>query len=195
MTETRDSRDIVDRLRHAPVVFGTEMFGAHELLETAASEIERLRSQRVAVPEGWCLVPSAPTDAMIHAGRCETSKINDDDDYTQAHVCYRAMLAASPQPPPAKDGWQDISTAPRDGTRILIAGGTYHYTGDTFRHEPDFLITDIAHFSDNDGGCWFSRFGSEYDEGYVHAPTHWMPLPAPPATAIRALAHGDSNDR
>lgn len=57
MTETRDDRDIVDRLRHAPVVFGTEMFGATRLLEDAAAEIERLRSQRVAVPEGWCLVP------------------------------------------------------------------------------------------------------------------------------------------
>ena len=65
MTNTRDGRDIVERLRHAPVVFGTEMFGATRLLEDAASEIERLRSQRVAVPEGWQDISTAPKDQTV----------------------------------------------------------------------------------------------------------------------------------
>lgn len=39
----RDERDIVERLRKAPVATGTAMFNAHQLLEDAARQIEVLR--------------------------------------------------------------------------------------------------------------------------------------------------------
>lgn len=76
------------------------------------------------------------------------------------------------------DSWQDISTAPRDGTRILVFG------------KPDDLVMNggvLASWSKPgvhaaawdeidqafclDGGSWLGPFIE---------PTMWMPLPAPP---------------
>lgn len=53
--------------------------------------------------------------------------------------------------------WQDISAAPKDGTRVLV----YTYAHDTI---------DMAFF---DGARWNT-------ETLFIAPTHWMPLPQPP---------------
>lgn len=68
--------------------------------------------------------------------------------------------------------WQTISTAPKDGTRVLLGR----------------FVKNCAH--GHDGGIrvdwWHSaRRGDEY-EGFGHfntvmwPPTHWMPLPPPP---------------
>lgn len=59
-----------------------------------------------------------------------------------------------------KSQWQPIETAPRDGTRVIVAGGTLH--------------------------SWPTT--AEYDEGwrilmasdYVEHPSHWMPIPPLP---------------
>ena len=96
MTNTRDGRDIVERLRHAPVVFGTEMFGATRLLEDAASEIERLRSQRVAVPEGYVLVPEEIIDRFPEIN---PSNYDHDDACALNAWGVELVLSASPQPP------------------------------------------------------------------------------------------------
>ena len=59
--------------------------------------------------------------------------------------------------------WQDISTAPKDGTRLLLwmrewaAPSTGQYYGES------------------------SGWGMFWDGAmYRFQPTHWMPLPAPP---------------
>jgi hypothetical protein len=70
---------------------------------------------------------------------------------------------------PAKDAvpdWQDISTAPRDGTDVLIG------LGDT--------IAIGFYCPENDprlppGWIWAGE-----DLWFRCEPTHWMPLPAPP---------------
>ena len=69
------------------------------------------------------------------------------------------------------EGWQPIETAPRDGTWFFACikdAGPYKprlvHFADAYDRYP---INDV-------GGCW-SR-----------APTHWMPLPEPPA--LRELA-------
>lgn len=64
--------------------------------------------------------------------------------------------------------WQDISTAPKDGTRILVYGPDGH---------------DIAEYEV--WGQWVRRATAEYDnEGMVvAAPTHWMPLLPPPVSS------------
>jgi hypothetical protein len=58
--------------------------------------------------------------------------------------------------------WQDISTAPRDGTEIIV-----------------LIRPKVIRL-----GWWFhpsSRTKDWHDEnGNVIHPTHWMPLPAPP---------------
>lgn len=55
------------------------------------------------------------------------------------------------------DQWQPIETAPKDGTAIIVGGGT-------------------AEWNPNQYG-WFSHQGQAIIEWEV---THWMPLPEPP---------------
>jgi len=62
--------------------------------------------------------------------------------------------------------WQDISTAPKDGTKVNL------------RHElcPGYDTT--GHFHD---GTWLTRsfFLSGTTMCMYRTPTHWAPLPAP----------------
>lgn len=63
---------------------------------------------------------------------------------------------------PIKNNWQDISTAPKNGTRILIWDGE------------DYYIADWREWNDKNG--WFiDYFGEEKIN-----PTHWQSLPKPP---------------
>jgi hypothetical protein len=77
-----------------------------------------------------------------------------------------ALLAALPPTP--TPGWQDISTAPKDGTFILI-------------YPSSCWVEDVEHdyevsYWDEDFGRWhFSALPDDYT-----GPTHWMPLPPAP---------------
>lgn len=63
--------------------------------------------------------------------------------------------------------WQDISTAPKDGTSVLV-----YERGDICTAWFD----EIAAWSNNrQKGRWMSS-----DEVFTGAPSHWMPLPQPP---------------
>lgn len=62
--------------------------------------------------------------------------------------------------------WQDINTAPKDGTRILISSGRGISAVEWLDNEIEYW-----HVDDNKHGPFALR-GS--------APTHWMPLPKPP---------------
>lgn len=48
-----------------------------------------------AIPAVWQLVPKEPTPEMIDKGRTELTQWGR----LQAEACYRAMLAAAPEPP------------------------------------------------------------------------------------------------
>jgi len=60
--------------------------------------------------------------------------------------------------------WKPISSAPRDGTDILI------YDAGTGSYEVSSYWTDTPRYWDGNWG----------DGEYEHTPTHWMPLPEPP---------------
>lgn len=66
--------------------------------------------------------------------------------------------------------WRRIRTAPRDGTRLLLwsSGPSHaeHYVGYYERGEAGEESQHIG---------WWTEDGGDID------PTHWMPLPAPPA--------------
>ena len=74
-------------------------------------------------------------------------------------------------------GWQPISTAPKDGTMVLLA--------EIDPDEPETLWDKYGHI---DIGCWerserdpaFTVEGWASNYGRIDDPTHWMPLPAPP---------------
>ena len=77
--------------------------------------------------------------------------------------------------------WQDIETAPKDGTEILAL---YLYKG----HVPDYSIVRWENWG-HGHGAWVAwsdgqlviesqtDSGTSYLEPFV---THWMPLPEPP---------------
>jgi hypothetical protein len=72
------------------------------------------------------------------------------------------QAAAAPEAPEApSDAWQPIETAPRDGTRVLLARAGIEAQHTAFWSE----------------GVW--RCGNQQ---YFNKPTHWRPLPPPPQT-------------
>lgn len=78
----------------------------------------------------------------------------------------------------SKIEWLPIDTAPKDGTNVILAvmGG------------PNGPAIGEARWWDNDGGDWWWAGNSpgDYHGGPVSEinfgmPTHWMPMPEPPA--------------
>ena len=70
--------------------------------------------------------------------------------------------------------WQDISTAPKDGTRFVAVGNNYGLYSET-QH------VCIAQWF---RGCWME--GSDWNEtSELKYLTHWMPLPPLPGNAAR----------
>lgn len=61
--------------------------------------------------------------------------------------------------------WQDISTAPKDKTLILVYWGPFN---------PD-VAYELVYW---DTDCWMDHH-AEFG-GFYNSPTHWMPLPEPP---------------
>ena len=77
------------------------------------------------------------------------------------------------------EGWRDISSAPKDGTTVLV-------------YVPDFEKVTEAWFCEQTG-LW-PRDNAYSDEGQpcnVGMPTHWRPLPAPPSTPTTEASHGE----
>ena len=66
-------------------------------------------------------------------------------------------------------GWQDISTAPRDGTTVLLYAQGW-----------DSPKTGWTYGKDDWQDCPYSRSG---DESYL--PAYWMPLPTVPAAPAK----------
>lgn len=73
-----------------------------------------------------------------------------------------------------KDGWQPIETAPKDGTHVLLWFEWHDLpvVGD-FRYGRWWSVHSL-------GGNLPRPNGMDWEE--VMRPTHWMPLPLPPAT-------------
>ena len=92
--------------------------------------------------------------------------------------------------------WRPIDTAPKDGTPVIVAEdgivfeAYFHRFGDyELSDEADW---DIAGMGVEDrrakGGFWYTKENNAMDGEHGGTgdtpshPTHWMPLPAPPAT-------------
>jgi hypothetical protein len=74
--------------------------------------------------------------------------------------------------------WQDISSAPKDGTRILV--WTIH--GDV--ELSDWFVVKSINYVPVEGTEFFRRVETEREGGWnSNTPTHWQPLPDPPEAA------------
>lgn len=94
--------------------------------------------------------------------------INTKSDWIEATI--NDMAAA--EEAARASGWQDISTAPKDGTWVLL-----------FAPDPKYPTVDFTHWIAQWGECRDMLNWIDQDESIVvdnHEPTHWMPLPEPP---------------
>lgn len=119
------------------------------------------------------------------AGCCAYVPVQTHDK-TEAIAAWnrRAALeaAAKVQPSAASDGWQDISTAPKDGTMILLFNAA-HDEQAVMGWTDDVGLPDV--FPD---GCW-TNVGSRSASAAISLMVYggyfqyWRPLPASPAEA------------
>lgn len=85
----------------------------------------------------------------------------------------------------SESGWQDIASAPKDGTPVLIAVPT--------KERDDHIVGEAYFDAENDGWWWAGTawgdyYGSPIIEVNHHLPTHWMPLPPSPANPAETQA-------
>jgi hypothetical protein len=115
------------------------------------------------------MVPREPTEAMIEAATgCMDPIICTerwDDPSIDVREIYRDMVAAAPALAASTPvgGWEDISTAPKDGTLIMIGA-------------PGCGVSLVRWL----GGAWIDEQG--FTQGSW--PTHWQPAPPPPSVSI-----------
>lgn len=82
-----------------------------------------------------------------------------------------AVRALYTEAAPAEPQWQDISTAPKDGTSVLLARFA------PGKDRPIFYAVDYWHEREKHGYTGWGRFNPS------HWPaTHWQPLDAPPGS-------------
>ncbi|MEV5054629.1 Lar family restriction alleviation protein [Agrobacterium radiobacter] len=101
---------------------------------------------------------------------CETPDITSPEEYPDHALITFEQLQSYMERAHNPVAWQDISTAPRDGTKILMRGGAYHGVPFPGYWNPSSFAPDRP---------WVSVVNDS--RLYEHVPTHWMPLPAAPA--------------
>ena len=71
--------------------------------------------------------------------------------------------------------WQPIETAPKDGTEVLLWG-----SAESSPHARPHLGSEDVERAAWADDCWIVT-SAQVSDLYVPEPTHWMPLPDPPA--------------
>lgn len=74
-------------------------------------------------------------------------------------------IDADEAPAPVVEGWRDIASAPKDGTQVLL-----------WQPHWEAMQTAVWCNDGHNGPGWLTMDGGE-----VIKPSHWQPLPAPPA--------------
>ena len=85
----------------------------------------------------------------------------------------RALLATP-------SGWQDIATAPRDGSMFLCWSSAVRFVeqDDGVADGYDASECDFCVWKDSEHGGYFDALSSPRAD--IEQVTHWMPLPEPP---------------
>lgn len=130
--------------------------------------------------EGWKLVPIEPTREMLHAATVQVPTWDDEASLRK----YRAMLSASPPPPVAESGWQEIETAPK-GERVQLYNELWEDTygavqiGVRMDDAADikWLFDSGMDISSDSNWTELELTPEDYE------PVRWRPLPAPPHIA------------
>lgn len=115
--------------------------------------------------------------AELEADRAviEPDSTYDDVAIRTLRTAITAIRALASQPPaPPSDGWQPMETAPRDGTPVLVYGLPTNLPDVHFSRPAVYT----AYWDDMDQT--FCLSGASWRGPFVHEPTAWRPLPAPP---------------
>lgn len=148
---------------HKPVCPDSQSADVQEIIITNSSDhpvtIELPRSETITLP-----VDARGDDIRELAQRIMNEGHSSADESLEEYkvrlercVGYLTAFASRPV-----HGWLDISTAPKDGTRILVTTKSDHIM--------------IVWYEENFGmNGWVS-----YPGAYGCEPTHWQPLPTPP---------------
>lgn len=175
-----------------------EAYTIRDALDRIISEATA-ESSNMAVLDGYKLVPIEPTELMIMAG-IHAQERNDDLPNLgigpKSVGVYKSMISAAPMPQQGKVGpekatpqpdltkcpkcggeadnavpeWQQIETAPKDGTEVILS----KWSGSYATPETSFCWAINGYFKD---GYWYSK---DPIIGKLAEPTHWMPLSQPP---------------
>ena len=125
------------------------------------------------------------------------------DDVTWCEVkadVERLVAAALSQPAPV--GWQPIETAPKDGSNVLLfcprgdgnPGSTYRVTEGSWFDDPGGVIEHRDMWGrwidqdERDGFTGWMTWDGGFSEDTM-MPTHWRPLPEPPALDASGADH------
>jgi hypothetical protein len=110
------------------------------------------------------------SDEMIDAALDGADYVPNGDNRVWMRAALTAALAAM---------WRPIEEAPRDGTEVLVAGGTFYNSMSTFTDDLPFIGPSWACWDDY---CreWRGENSGGHDEFFYYKPTHFMPLPSPP---------------
>jgi hypothetical protein len=132
--------------------------------------------------DGTLFNPSGPTAAdTITRLTAEVEKLKKEITGRQAHDRMQVReikhLTAEVEKLKAALQWQPIETAPKDGTEILVSGGTYSWDTDYGRESPHTWVS-MASWREQ---RWQGERSGGHDEYFFYKPTHWMHLPPPPA--------------
>jgi hypothetical protein len=76
--------------------------------------------------------------------------------------------------------WQPIETAPKDGTRVIL-GFFRPNVFETLDQKPQAGIVLGRYVRGDVPPLCASAWQTESGQGFQWEPTHWMPLPEPPA--------------
>jgi len=76
--------------------------------------------------------------------------------------------------------WMPIESAPKDGTYVLIADDSHVTVGKYHEDKGEHLVAAEQPYWEPYDWSYWDRWQTD-DSWFL--PTHWMPLPAPPALA------------
>ena len=148
---------------HGPAVHGSKLTDYLISEANMIEDIEQLRAENARLRELLSIaveMTGEPECWYDHHGYCQAHNLEPKGE------CWVELSSAilSADPAPVGDAWQSIDNITPDAGHVLLLGST--------RHDARTIFTG-----------WIAQNGMIYGDawGLDCKPTHWMPLPKPPA--------------
>jgi hypothetical protein len=157
------SRGLADFLNHIQVVWP-------KLSALLAALPPTPTQGEVMTPHDWATVPDAGVPSQQYCRRCKVLKLTAEHTRgfstrpNEHDGCPAEHAPVAPRTPTPTPGWQDISTAPKDGTEVLL-------------HWPHWSRRATIGYWKHDR--WIAENALDGSETGPQ-PVAWMPLPPAP---------------